>query len=39
VEFGGKGGEEKETQEGLREQAVILQGQYSDREAEGKDGG
>jgi hypothetical protein len=28
----------KETQEGLAEQAVILRGQYSDREAEGKDG-
>jgi len=28
----------KETQEELAEQAVILRGQYSDREAEGKDG-
>jgi hypothetical protein len=28
----------KETQEGLAEQAVIVPGQYSDQEAEGKDG-
>jgi hypothetical protein len=32
----GKCGEEKEMQEGLTEQAMILQGQYPDREAEGK---
>jgi hypothetical protein len=28
----------KETQEGLAEQAVFVPGQYSDQEAEGKDG-